>query len=82
MTTLTKAARYTGHGEKTGGLQTHSVGPLYPYIVYSQETPRGRKHGVLHGGTGGDSGPTFDTHAEAERWARALAKSRNAQVAA
>ncbi len=25
--------RYTGHGAKTGGLQGHSVGSDYPYII-------------------------------------------------
>lgn len=25
--------RYTGHGEKTGGLQAHSVGDSYPFCV-------------------------------------------------
>lgn len=27
------AMKYTGHGAKTGGLQGHSVGDLYPYTV-------------------------------------------------
>ena len=25
--------QYTGHGANTGGLQAHSVGPDYPYMV-------------------------------------------------
>lgn len=29
----TAAVRYTGHGAKTGGLQGHSVGADYPYMI-------------------------------------------------
>ena len=44
-------AKYTGHvGE--GGLQGHSIGGFYPYIVYGQETPDGVRYGVLNGATG------------------------------
>lgn len=30
------AANYTGHGTKTGGLQQHSLGGLYPYAVIAK----------------------------------------------
>ena len=36
----------------SGGLQNHSIGALYPYIVYGQETPSGTRYGVLNGSTG------------------------------
>ena len=44
-------AKYTGHvGED--GLQGHSIGGLYPYIIYGQETPEGVRYGVMNGATG------------------------------
>ena len=30
---MSKQVRYTGHGANTGGLQCHSVGPDYPYMI-------------------------------------------------
>ena len=30
---MSTEVRYTGHGEKTGGLQGHSIGTEYPYII-------------------------------------------------
>jgi len=38
---------YTGHGAATGGLQSHSIGALYPLDVYGQETPNGTRYGVV-----------------------------------
>lgn len=35
------SAIYTGHGAKTGGLQQHSVGSTYPFIVVGVETLAG-----------------------------------------
>jgi hypothetical protein len=50
--------QYTGHvGE--GGLQGHSVGALYPYIVYGQETPDGTRYGVQKADSNFDTGPRF-----------------------
>lgn len=58
---------YTGHGAKTGGLQQHSIGDLYPYTVMA----------VGHGPTklmycafdcrSGSTGRERHTYAEAER---------------
>lgn len=30
---MTSRAQYTGHGAKTGGLQGHSVGSMYPFTI-------------------------------------------------
>lgn len=47
---------YTGH-VGSGGLQGHSIGGYYPFIVYGQETEDGLRYGVLNGATGFDTGP-------------------------
>jgi len=36
-----------GHHKDGSGIQNHSVGELYPCIIYSQETPEGRKFGLI-----------------------------------
>lgn len=51
--------KYTGH-VGNGGLQGHSVGALYPYVVYGQETTDGTRYGVQNGATGFDTGPHWD----------------------
>ena len=30
---MSNEVRYTGHGANTGGLQGHSIGPDYPYLI-------------------------------------------------
>ena len=32
-------AQYTGHGANTGGLQAHSIGEGYPFIVVGIDNP-------------------------------------------
>ena len=62
---------YTGHvGE--GGLQGHSIGGYYPFIIYGQETAQGTCYGVLNGATGFDTGPIFGTAAGAHGMADVL----------
>lgn len=51
--------KYTGH-VGNGGLQGHSIGALYPYVVYGQETPNGTRYGVQNGATGYDTGANWD----------------------
>lgn len=34
-------AQYTGHGNNTGGLQAHSIGDGYPWIVVGGNAPGG-----------------------------------------
>lgn len=53
-----KQVEYSGH-VGTGGLQGHSVGALYPFAVYGQETASGTRYGVLNTATGWESGPRF-----------------------
>lgn len=57
--------RYTGHVGQ-GGLQGHSVGDVYPWIVYGQETTAGTMYGVMHASDGRDTGPQFDSLAAVE----------------
>lgn len=52
-------AKYTGHVGQ-GGLQGHSIGGLYPYVVYGQETAEGTRYGVMNGTTGTDTGAKYD----------------------
>jgi hypothetical protein len=52
------SVKYTGH-VGNGGLQGHSVGALYPYVVYGQETPAGLRYGVMNGTKDADTGPIF-----------------------
>lgn len=63
--------RYTGHGAATGGLQSHSVGELYPFDVYGQETPQGTRYGVVNLATGDATGPLWCIE-DAARFAREL----------
>ncbi len=35
---MSTAVRYTGHGINTGGLQAHSVGTDYPYMIVGTQT--------------------------------------------
>jgi hypothetical protein len=70
--------KYTGH-VGSGGLQGHSVGALYPYIVYGKETPEGTRYGVQNGVSGYDSGPQFDCAGAYQR--AEFAKNRDTGVA-
>ena len=38
---------YQGHLNDGSSIQKHSAGGIYPCIVYSQETPEGRKFGLI-----------------------------------
>lgn len=35
---MAQAVRYTGHGANTGGLQAHSIGTDYPYMIVGTQT--------------------------------------------
>ena len=57
------ANEYSGHvGD--GGLQGHSVGGLYPLIVYGAGINPTR-FGVMNGATGEDTGPIFEDYGAA-----------------
>lgn len=60
---------YQGHSNDGSSVQNHSVGDLYPFVVYAQETPQGMRWGVV--GSGFDTGAIYLT----EDIARACAKS-------
>lgn len=54
---------YSGH-VGSGGLQGHSVGGLYPLIIYGAGiTPT--RFGVMNGATGEDTGPIFEDYGAA-----------------
>ena len=38
---------YLGHSKDGSSIQNHSVGPLYPCIIYAQETPNGLQWGLI-----------------------------------
>lgn len=40
---------YQGHHPDGSGVQQHSAGPLYPYVIFAQETPEGLKYGLIGG---------------------------------
>lgn len=40
-------SNYLGHLNDGSSVQKHSAGGIYPCIVYSQETPSGRKWGLI-----------------------------------
>jgi hypothetical protein len=42
---------YTGHGAKTGGLQQHSIGDMFPYVVI-REGARAQWHVAMDMRTG------------------------------
>ena len=62
---------YSGHGANTGGLQQHSIGGTYPWIVYAQETRHGLRYGVMHANGNTDSGAQW-TNAVAQDMAKRL----------
>ena len=70
---------YTGHGPNTGGLQQHSIGGVYPKIIYAQQTQCGLRWGVLDARTGGDSGPFAEQCAEAVALARSALRLERAK---
>lgn len=67
--------RYTGHGARTGGLQGHSVGDLYPYTLMAQGRPESLTWFVMDTRTGNLS-RGFRTASEAQAQAVSL-KIRN-----
>ena len=40
-------AVYAGHLADGSSVQRHSAGPLYPNVLFVQETPTGRQWGVI-----------------------------------
>lgn len=44
---------YQGHLNDGSSVQKHSAGPLYPLVVYAQDTARGLRYGLI---TPGESG--------------------------
>jgi hypothetical protein len=56
---------YSGH-VGSGGLQGHSVGGLYPWIIYGTG---GGTFGVMNGATGQDTGAVFTDYPVAGEWA-------------
>ena len=56
---------YSGH-VGSGGLQGHSVGGLYPWIIYGTG---GGTFGVMNGATGQDTGAVFTDYPGAGEWA-------------
>lgn len=72
-----RANTYTGHGANTGGLQRHSIGELYPFDVYGQETAEGTRYGVVNLSTGDETGALWTVHG-ATATARALKAERDA----
>jgi len=38
---------YQGHLADGSSVQKHSAGPLYPYVIFAQETVRGIEYGVI-----------------------------------
>lgn len=57
--------QYTGHGDNTGGLQRHSVGPLYPYTIIQKGCPDALQHVAFDLRTGKEGTPRR-TYKEAE----------------
>lgn len=56
---------YTGHGAKTGGLQRHSVGDMYPFTVIAKGVPGRIKWHAMDLRTGNEGHPR-PTYKEAE----------------
>jgi hypothetical protein len=44
---IAHGAAYQGHLDDGSSVQKHSAGPLYPCVIYAQETPRGLQWGVI-----------------------------------
>lgn len=42
-----KKSTYQGHVGDGSSVQKHSAGPLYPCVLFAQETPQGLKWGVI-----------------------------------
>lgn len=42
-----KESAYKGHVGDGSSVQKHSAGPLYPCVLFAQETPQGVKWGVI-----------------------------------
>jgi len=59
--------RYTGHGNDTGGLQRHSIGPEYQYtIIGVQRGPEGALRWAVMDTRNGQIGADKATHRECE----------------
>jgi len=54
--------KYTGHGAKTGGLQAHSIGDEFPYMVQGRGEPM--KWVAVNLNTG-EASPPRETYADA-----------------
>ena len=63
MQASNSVTRYAGHGKRTGGLQQHSIGDVYPYIVYGhQSNPDSPvRYGVMHADGSYDEGACYAT---------------------
>lgn len=55
--------RYDGHLSDGSSVQKHSAGPLYPCVIYQQETPDGLKSGIITPGC--QTGQLIGTYTEA-----------------
>lgn len=72
---MTQQVQYTGHGANTGGLQAHSIGDNYPFLIFGRQFDRSRLlWGVLDTRDGTDHGTYIDGKA-------AQAKVNQLQVA-
>lgn len=56
-------AQYTGHGVNTGGLQQHSLGEDYPFIVVGTGT---KGHWYVLNGVTGDKSPICTNYRDAQ----------------
>ena len=66
---------YQGHINDGSSVQKHSAGPLYPCVLFAQETPKGLQWGVITPQC--QEGKVIGTEKEAINIARVLLKVHN-----
>lgn len=64
---MSNQVEYTGH-HGTSGLQSHSIGDEYPFVIYGVGSATGAtKWAVLNGSTGEHFPERYDTYAQAQQ---------------
>jgi hypothetical protein len=56
----TEIDMYQGHLPDGSGVQRHSAGGLYPFVIFAQETPSGLQYGVIDPGQDGRLVGSYD----------------------